>query len=124
MHVIFVRTHVNRWTIGADVFEVAYDETNYAYVWTYKLSEATRAQIGDIHAFRTRWGAADFDAEEIHCWRCFVYPPSGGEQRREDIGDWRHSVPLRGITETLNQLARDGWSVVTSSEDKQVIGET
>ncbi len=35
-----------------------------------------------------------------------------------DISSWDHFFPMLGVVETLDQLSREGWSVLTASEDR------
>lgn len=49
-----------------------------------------------------------------------------GESRRSlpDISSWDHAFPMAEVIETLDDLAREGWSVLNASEDRGLYPST
>lgn len=58
-------------------------------------------------------------ASEQRIWICTVYEVDGQVGRLNvDLSDWTSGAPMKGITKALNFFGADGWSVVSSTEDK------
>lgn len=58
-------------------------------------------------------------AEERRRWIGIAYHADGREEQLTvDLVDWCEGVPLKGIAHTLNQFSGEGWTVVSTSEDK------
>ena len=57
--------------------------------------------------------------EERRGWIAIAYRPDGEEEQLNiDLSDWRGGVPLRGIAQTMNRFSADGWTVISTFEDK------
>lgn len=57
------------------------------------------------------------EAESLQVWERELL--ADGERRSfPDISSWDHFFPMSGVVETLDELSREGWSVLSASEDR------
>lgn len=136
MHLLFMRFHFWRVTVGEHEVEVpasdvlintdAYgthvDDSSLKHHTWRAMSNEQRAQFEHQWTYfldRYRDNVAELNARELRGWACYAYPPSGGVERVDvEIKGWFGGAPLEAVTQVLNRLAADGWAVVATGEDK------
>ncbi len=85
----------------------------------YETFRRIRGPAPDAWQFPT-WRSEHIPkVEQKRGWIGIAYHPDGREEQLAvDLLDWRYGAPLTGIAQILNKFSGQGWTVVSTSEDK------